>query len=396
MTVNSESDVITRVTLGEREIILLGTAHVSSESVKDVERIIREETPGRVCVELDEARYKSYVEGQSWDNLNLGDVLRQGKGFLLLSNLALSSFQKRMGAQTGSKPGEEMRHAVEVARENHIPFTLADRDITTTLRRAWSKSGFWQKMKLIAALLSSFFSREKLSEEEIEKLKKKSALQDMLDEMADYLPSVKKVLIDERDQYLAASLFNCGEDKILGVIGAGHAPGILRWLEALEAGEASSDVSAINHVPPPGRFNKILPWIIPALVLILFAVGFLRTGWDQSLRMLVVWILANGTLSALGALLALAHPLTVVLSFLAAPITSMNPTVGVGMFSGLLEYHLRKPKVKDFESMSDDIMSLKGFYKNRLTHVLVVFFLSSLGSSIGTFVAVPYLAAIIS
>jgi pheromone shutdown-related protein TraB len=396
VTVNSESDVITRVTLGEREIILLGTAHVSPESVKDVERIIKEENPGRVCVELDEARYKSYVEGQSWENLNLGDVLRQGKGFLLLSNLALSSFQKRMGAQTGSKPGEEMRHAVEIAREHGIPFTLADRDITTTLRRAWSKSGFWQKMKLIAALLGSFFSREKLSEEEIEKLKKKSALQDMLDEMADYLPSVKRVLIDERDQFLAASLFNCREEKILGVIGAGHAPGILKWLENLEAGEASPDVSAINHVPPPGRLSKILPWIVPVLVLILFAVGFLRTGWDQSLKMLIVWILANGTLSALGALLALAHPLTVVLSFVAAPITSMNPTVGVGMFSGLLEYHLRKPKVKDFESMSDDIMSLRGFYRNRLTHVLVVFFLSSLGSSIGTFVAVPYIAAIIS
>lgn len=396
VSVQSDSEVRTRVTLGNREIILVGTAHVSQESVKEVEAVIREEQPGRVCVELDAARYKSYVEGQNWKNLNLGQVLRQGKGFLLLSNLALSSFQKRMGANIGTKPGEEMRHAIEVAGENNIPFTLSDRDITTTLRRAWAKSGLWQKMKLIATLLSSFFSREELSEEEIEKLKKKSALQDMLDEMADYLPSVKEVLIDERDQYIAASLFNCKEEKIVAIIGAGHGPGIIRWLEKFHAGQAEADSSAIDMVPPPSKFSKVLPWIIPVVVICLFGIGIYRVGWDQGVRMLVVWVLANGILSSLGSIIALAHPLTVVISFLMAPITSLNPTVGVGMVTGLIEYKLRKPKVKDFESVSDDIMSLKGFYKNRLTHVLVVFFLSSIGSSIGTFVAFPFIGRLLA
>ena len=395
MDMSLDSEVCTRVTLGNREIILVGTAHISQESVKEVAEVIRKEQPGRVCVELDAARYKSYVEGQNWQNLNIGQVLRQGKGFLLLSNLALSSFQKRMGADIGAKPGEEMCRAVKIAQEEGIPFTLSDRDITTTLRRAWAKSGPWQKLKLIAALLSSFFSREELSKKEIEQLKRKSALQDMLEELADYLPSVKEVLIDERDQYIAASLFNCKEGKIVAVIGAGHGPGILHWLEEFHAGQADVDTSPINEVPPAGRFSKILPWIVPAVVLLLFGIGIYRVGWDQGFRMLVVWILANGILASLGSIIALAHPLTVLISFLAAPITSMNPTVGVGMVTGLIEYKLRKPKVKDFETISTDIMSLKGFYRNRLTHVLVVFFLSSIGSAIGTFAAFPFIGSLL-
>lgn len=396
MDTPSESEVRTRVSLGDREFILVGTAHISQESVKEVETVIRAERPDRVCVELDTARYKNHAEGQSWQNLDLGQVLRQGRGFLLLSNLALSSFQKRLGADISSKPGEEMYQAIEVAREEGIPFTLADRDITITLRRAWKKSGPWQKMKLIAVLLSSFFSREELSKEDVERLKKKSALQDMLGEMADYLPSVKEVLIDERDRYIAASLFNCKEGKILGVIGAGHGPGIVRWLKEFHADQTKADISALDEVPPVGKFARILPWIVPAVVFALFGIGVYRVGWDQGLRMLVVWILANGILASLGSIIALAHPLTVIISFLAAPITSMNPTVGVGMVTGLIEYKLRKPKVKDFETISEDIMSLKGFYRNRLTHVLVVLFLSSIGSAIGTFAAFPFIGSLLS
>ncbi|MBI9104249.1 MAG: TraB/GumN family protein [Spirochaetales bacterium] len=396
MTTNIESDSISRVKLAGKEIILVGTAHVSSESVNEVDRVIREEKPDRVCVEIDASRYKTMTEGQKWENLNIGQVLRKGQGFLLLSNLVLSSFQKRMGSLQGTTPGDEMKMAINTANELNVPFTFSDRDIQITLRRAWKRASLWQKMKMIAALLSSFFSKEELTAEEIEKLKKKSAMQDMMDELADYLPSVKEILIDERDRFLASSIFSARGEKVVAVIGAAHAGGIIEWFEKFERGEKETGIDDINHVPPPAKYTKFLPWIIPVLVVGLLAGGFIRSGAEQGLKMILVWVLSNGILSAIGAIIALAHPLTVIISFLAAPLTSLNPTIGVGIVTGLLEYYLRKPKVKDFETLSDDLSSVKGFYRNRLTHILIVFFLSSVGSSIGTFVAFPYIAVLFS
>ncbi len=396
MTSITESDSIHRINLSGKEVVLVGTAHVSSESVKEVEEVIRGENPNRICVEIDASRYKSITEGQKWENLNISQVLRKRQGFLLLSNLVLSSFQKRMGALQGTTPGDEMKKAIHVANELNVPFTFSDREIQITLRRAWKKASLWQKMKMMAALLSSFFSREELSADEIEKLKKKSAMQDMMDELAAYLPSVKEILIDERDRFLASSIYAVKEDKIVAVIGAAHAPGIIRWFEEFEKGNKSTNIDDINHVQPPGKFSKVLPWIIPVLVVGLLTFGFINSGLEQGLKMVLVWVLSNGILSAIGAIIALAHPLTILISFLAAPLTSLNPTIGVGIVSGLLEYYLRKPKVKDFENLTDDLASVKGFYRNRLTHILLVFFLSSVGSSIGTFVAFPYIAVLLA
>ncbi|MBN1685766.1 MAG: TraB/GumN family protein [Spirochaetales bacterium] len=392
----SGEDSITRLEIGGREIILVGTAHVSKESTDQVEQVIRDESPDTVCVEIDKTRYRSISEGQSWSGLNVYEVLKQRKGFLLMANLVLASFQRRLGMNIGAAPGEEMRRAVVVCEELGIPFVFADREIHVTLRRAWKKTGFWGKNKMLAALLSSVFTKEKLSAEEIENLKEKSAVQDMMEELADYLPSVKKVLIDERDTYLAAKIFESNGKKIIAIIGAGHVRGIVQRLESFDTGAVAPDVTDIEAVPPPTRFSKIVPWLVPAVVLGIIATGFLRSGWKEGLEMLWLWVLVNGTLSAVGALLALAHPLTIVLSFAAAPITSLNPTIGVGIVTGLLEAVLRKPRVRDFESLLDDITSLKGFYRNRLTHILIVFFLSSLGSAIGTFIGIPWLTSLLA
>ncbi|MEE8441184.1 MAG: TraB/GumN family protein, partial [Spirochaetia bacterium] len=171
---------VTRISFGEREYILLGTAHVSRESVDEVASVIREEVPDRVCVEIDAARHNSLTEKSSWESLNIYKVLRERKGFLLLGNLVLSSFQRRIGADLGVNPGEEMLAAVTVAQELAIPFSLVDRQIQTTLRRAWSKAGLWGKNKMLAALLGSVFSREKLTSEEIEALKNQGALDNMM------------------------------------------------------------------------------------------------------------------------------------------------------------------------------------------------------------------------
>lgn len=385
------SETITRLELGERTIVLVGTAHVSRESVDEVDRIIREETPDRVCVEIDAQRYKAITEPNSWSSMNIYKIIRERKAFLLLGNLVLQAFQRRMGLDLGVKPGEEMRAAIRVSQELEIPFSFADREIQTTLRRAWAKSSLWGKNKLLAALLSSVFSNEKLSEEEIEELKHKSELETMLEELADYLPAAKRVLIDERDQYLATKIFESEGEKVVAVVGAGHVPGIIRWLEGLQQGDRDHDLSEIDVVPPPGLLARSAKWVLPAVVIGLIGYGFVSSGWSGGLHALSRWILVNGTLSAVGAAAALAHPLTIAASFLAAPVTSMNPTIGVGIVTGLLEAIFRKPRVQDLEALPEDILSLKGFFTNRFTHILIVFFFSTIGSAIGTFVALPFL-----
>ena len=382
---------VTRLVLGDREFILLGTAHVSRDSVDEVASSIRELNPDRVCVEIDAARHQSLVEKRSWESLNVYKVIREKKGFLLLGNLVLSSFQRRMGADLGVTPGEEMLAALQEAEELGIPTSFVDRQIHTTLRRAWSRAGFWGKNKMLAALVGSVFSREKLPAEEIEKLKEQGALEGMMNELASYLPAAKEVLIDERDQYIASKSYDTQGSRILVVVGAGHVPGIARWLTAIHEGTDKPDLERIDSVPPPGVIRKVIPWVIPVVVAGLIAWGFVRSGWDGGLQVLLRWFLVNGTLSGIGAIIALAHPVNIVVSFLAAPFTSMNPTIGVGFVSGLLEAVLRKPRVIDFEQLQDDIASFRGFYRNRITRILLVFFFTTLGSAAGTFIALPFL-----
>jgi pheromone shutdown-related protein TraB len=388
-------ETLTRLELGDRQVILIGTAHVSRQSVEEVREVILEEKPDRVCVEIDETRYNSLVKKQSWQNLNIGQVLRERKGFLLLANLVLSSFQRRLGLELGVSPGEEMLTAVRLCQEQAIPFSLCDRDIQVTLRRAWSGSSFWGKNKMLAAMLSSVFAREKLTQEEIEKLKKRGTFQNMMEELASFLPSVKEVLIDERDRYLATRIYNAEGKRIVAVIGAGHVEGIVKNLKELQAGTLEADTSSLETIPPRKKISRILPYAVPAIILGLIVAGFFRSGWSLSLAMMWKWVLVNGTLSAIGSLLALAHPVTIAAAFLGAPITSLNPTVGVGLVTGIIEAALRKPRVTDFESLPEDLLSFRGFFRNRITHILLVFLFSSIGSSLGTFIGIPYLTSLL-
>lgn len=390
------SETLHRCKLGDREITILGTAHISQQSVDEVEEIIQKERPERICVELDNSRYETHHKKSRWESLDLGEILRQGKGFLLLSNMVLSSFQKRLGSGIGNKPGAEMIRAVQLAKENEIPYSLSDRDITITLRRAWAKASLLQRAKMLGALLSSLFEKESLSEEELERLKRGTVLQEMLDELARYLPSVKDVLIDERDRFLAAKIYTCSESRILAVVGAGHAGGIETWLKSFNSGENTPEVESINKVPPRGRVAKLLQWIIPITVVALLVAGFIQAGFNQGIRMLLFWVVSNGGVSALGTVLAGGHPLTILSALVSAPVTSMIPILGVGMVTGLVEYKLRNPKVMDFESLSDDITTPRGFYRNRISRILLIVLFSTLGSAIGTFVAIPYLTTLLS
>jgi pheromone shutdown-related protein TraB len=354
-----------------------------------------------VCVELDEGRYASMSEKNNWEKLNVTKVLREGKGFLLIANLVLSGFQRRLGNELGVKPGEEMKTAVATAKELGIPFTFCDREVQTTLRRAWARCGFWNKSKLLASLFSGAFTTEKLTGAEIENLKKRSELDGMMSELAEYLPPVKETLIDERDRYLAAKIWTSvrdlaadgnGEAGAAAVVGAGHLNGIKVHLEKMAGGEEDADVSQLDIIPPPGFLSKAAGWIFPLLLVALIAAGFLHSGADVSVAMLLRWVLWNGSLAALGSLLALAHPLAILVSFAGAPIATLNPFIGVGLFSGFVQACMRKPRVEDAENINENISSLKGIYHNRILRALLVFLLSSLGGIAGNVISIPGLA----
>jgi len=384
------------VNLAGRKIVLIGTAHVSKESIAEVKNEIESLKPDCVAVELDEKRYNSMMDPESWKNLDIVKVLKRREGFLMLANLVLSSFQKRMGKNVGVKPGDEMLAAINCAKENNILFTLVDRPIQVTLRRAWAKNSLWGKCKLLASMIASAFDNEEISEDEIEKLKSGNEMDSMMKELSEYLPSVKEVLIDERDRYLASHIWESEGNTIVAVLGAGHLPGVKAYLEKLANGIMISDTSDIETVSEKSIAGKVIGWGIPVVIVALIVAGFFMGGRTIGTQMIGSWILWNGCLSALGALVAFANPITVLVAFVGAPLTSLCPLVGVGLFTGIVQALICKPKVSDIESLQEDVSSLKGWYKNRVLKVLLVFFLSSLGSTIGTFVATGKIASLLT
>ena len=368
-----------------RKITLIGTAHVSKESVEEVKETIKTINPDCVAVELDEKRADSIQNSEKYKELDIVQVLKRGEGFLLIANLILASFQRKMGQNVGVKPGDEMLAAIEVAKELNIPTALVDRPIQITLRRAWAKNGFMGRIKLLSTLIASAFSKEEVSAEEIEKLKKQSEMDSMMTELAEYMPVIKEVLIDERDKYLATNIWNSQGNNVVAVLGAGHLPGVEAHLIKMSKNEEVADNSEISSVPPKKVASKIAGWIIPAIVIAVIVAGFVYGGTKAGSMMLTTWFLWNGIPAAIGTTIALAHPITVIVAFLTAPFTSLCPFIGVGFVTGIVQAIVQKPKVTDIETLQDNI-SLKGFYKNRILKVLMVFVLSSLGSSIGTFI----------
>ena len=384
------------LTLGDRKITLIGTAHVSKESIEEVKNEITSEKPDCVAIELDERRYSSMTDPESWKNLDIIKVLKHHEGFLMLANLVLGSFQKRMGKNIGVKPGDEMMAAIKCAEENGIPFTLVDRPIQITLRRAWAKNSFFGKCKLLASLIASAFDREEVSEDQIESLKKQNEMDAMMGELAEFLPTVKEVLIDERDRYLATHIWNSDGKNVVAVLGAGHLPGVESYLEKINDAKAVTDTSDIENVPSGSGAGKIIGWTIPVIIAGLIAAGFIFGGKKVVSDMLVSWILWNGILASLGTILSLGHPVTILVAFAGAPLTSLCPLIGVGFLTGIVQAVVCKPKVSDMENLQDDALSVKGWYKNRIIRVLIVFILSSLGSTIGTFAAGADIVSLLS
>ncbi len=376
------------IRLGDKEIYLVGTAHVSQASADLAEEIIREVQPDSVAVELCHPRLQSLRDPDRWKNTDVVQVIKEGKTYLLLTQLLLSSFQRRIGEQLGVKPGAEMMRAVEVADELGVETVLADREVRITLRRTWARLGFFSMLKVMATILGSLFDSEELDAAEIERLKQSDVLEETMSEFSQKLPEVREALIDERDQFLAAKIADSPGPKIVAIVGAGHVAGIKRHL-----GE-SIDLDHLNTIPPASKIGKGLAWLIPLIIIGLLVYGFFHSGAETSLEMFGVWFLINGVAGALGSAIALAHPLTIAAAFLASPFTSLNPTIAGGWVAGLVEASLRKPRVADFETIAEDLNSLRGFWSNRVTKILLVVILTNLLGTVGTFVGgsllIPY------
>ena len=448
MEVDKQAEPIIELDIDHCNLTLLGTAHISKASADKVTELLKSGNYDSVAIELCYSRHRSIVDPDALAKMDLFQVIREGKATMVAASLALGAFQQRMAEKLDIKPGAEMRAAIDVADELKMPVLLVDREIGTTLKRVYRRVGLWQRMNLIAGLMASVVSRHEVSEEEIERLKEGDILESTFTQFAEEAKELYTPLVDERDRFMAArirqEIRKGNHRRMLAVVGAGHLKGISHYLQhwgqqlledsphtlrqssqmpessvavaadspAIAVGsdtvidkqapqiigeddkeihsEISPDpVTVINHlnyIPPSSKWPKTIPWVIVALIFIGFGFGFYRSP-DMGWQMVSDWILINGGLAALGALIALAHPITIAGAFVAAPVTSLNPTIGAGMVTAAIETAVARPKVEDFSRLRSDTTRINGWWKNRVTKILLVFIFSTLGSAAGTYLA---------
>lgn len=364
----------------DKEIYLVKTAHVSKTSIEDVDECVNEVNPDSICIELDAQRYDRLKNPNKWRETDIVEVIKKKQVGFLLVNTILASFQKRMAKSLGTNSGGEMMEGIKLSEERNINLVLADRSIKTTFSRIWNELSLKEKLGLISGIIESIFSDEELSEEDLTKLKEADSLQVALSEISKQFPTVKRILVDERDQYLTEKIRTAPGKKIVAIIGAAHSIGIEKNLNK------EINIERLDEVKKKKGFGTYIKYIIPALIVLLIAITIFRNK-DVGISQIKSWIIWNGGLSALGVLLALGHPLSILTAFVMSPITSLNPLLASGWFAGLVEAHIRKPKVRDFEDLSEDTSTLKGFWKNGITRTLLVVVFANLFSTIGTFVS---------
>ena len=379
---------LNKITFDDGKVLyLIGTAHVSGDSVKFVEECINEFEPDTVAVELDKNRMEVLKNRKKYEETDIIDIFKKKKVLFFTVQLIMSGYQKKIAEKTGSAPGSEFKKAIELAEVKDLKLVNADRDISVTLKRTINAMTFKEKAKFFTGML--FGDDKDVDEKAIEELKKGDMLMQIIGEMQNEFPSLKRTILDERDRYLAANIAQNLGEKTVAVVGAAHVPGILRRLQEEKPEEDTLD--DINFVPKGSKITKLIPWIIPLFIIGMFIYGFFNGNAPDTLEAAIWWVVINGTLSALGCALALGHPLTILAGFIAAPITSLNPTIGAGIVTGFVQLYLVRPRVIDLETVSQDTMHLKGWWKNKLSRTLLVSLFSSIGSAIGTFAALPFL-----
>lgn len=372
------------------KVTILGTAHVSRASADKVQELIATGEYDAIAVELCPSRHNAIVNPDSLAKMDLFQVIKKGQASMVAASLALGAYQQRMAEQFDIEPGAEMRVAINDAKEAKLPILLIDREIGTTLKRIYRNVPWWRRFHLFAGLFASIISKENVSEAEIEHLKEGDMLETTFAQFAEEEKDLFRPLISERDEYMSAKLqsglANNDYKHILAIVGAGHMNGMQKIIEEKQISEPEKVVEELDTLPPGSTWLKYIPWAIVALIISGFIIGFSRSS-DLGMELVIDWIVINGGLAALGALIAMAHPLTIITAFFAAPLTSLNPMIGAGMVTAAMEIYIRKPQVGDFSRLRKDASSLKGWWSNQVTRILLIFLLSSFGSAIGTYLA---------
>lgn len=375
---------------GDSRYTLLGTAHVSRASADEVTELIRSGEFDAVAVELCATRYQSLMQPDRMAQMDLFQVFREGKAGMVAASLALGAYQQRVADQAGIQPGAEMQAAVQEARAAGLPVLLIDREIGTTLRRVYRNIPWWQRFGLVSGLLASLVTRQDISPEDIERLKEGDVLESTFAEFAQRSERLYEPLIAERDAYMALRLREENAQgqyrNVLVVIGAGHLKGLTGHLQRDDASNPTEARRALDTVPRGARWTRAIPWVVVALILSGFVIGFSRNP-QLGAQLVGEWFLINGVLSAAATTLAWAHPLTIIGTFFAAPLTSLNPTIGAGFVAAAIEMTMRKPNVGHFASLRSDVTSMRGWWRNRVARTLLVFLFATLGSAAGTYIA---------
>ncbi|MCU0913932.1 MAG: TraB/GumN family protein [Planctomycetes bacterium] len=377
---------VTHVRVEDRDIYLVGTAHISKESVADVRTTIEQVRPEAICVELCPARHQAMTQADNWRKMDIFKIIRQKKAVFLLAQLIMSSFYRRLGEKLGVQPGAEMLEGVRLASETGAQLVLADRDIEITLKRVWGYLGFWNKLKLAMQILMSSLFTEKIDTDVIEQLKQQDQLEAVMAEFARQFPEIKRRLIDERDTYLAQKIRTAPGGRVVAVVGAGHVEGIQSQIHR------DQPLDELMKLPRKSLWGPLCAWGIPLLIVALIVYGFTK-GTAHGFQNIGIWVVVTGGFAAVGAAAALAHPATIVSAFLAAPLTTLHPLLAAGWVAGIVQAFFRRPKVSDLEDLPEAIGSLKGFWTNPVTRILLIIALSNLGAFIGVLIAGPWIAA---
>ena len=372
---------IVKIDYKDKEIYLVKTAHVSKNSVEDVQNCVNEVNPDSICIELDQDRYNKLTEPEKWRETDIVKVIKEKQVGFLLVNVILSSFQKRMAKTMDSTSGAEMLEGINLAKQRNINLVLADRSIKTTFARIWNKLSGKEKLHLLTSSIESIFDDEEITEEDLNKLKEADALEAALLDIGKEFPTVKEVLVDERDKYLCEKIRTAPGKKVVAIIGAAHSIGIKNHLDEKISCKELDTVEKKKFTT-----GSIIKWLLPLALLGIIAYTIFANK-DTGIAQLKSWIIWHGSLSALGVICALGHPLSIITAFITAPITALNPLLAAGWFAGIVEATIRKPKVKDFEDIAEDTSSIKGFWKNRVTRILFVVIFANLFSTIGTLIS---------
>ena len=374
------------VTVDGSEVLLIGTAHVSRESVEEVREAILEERPEVVAVELCEPRYKVLIDKRGWEETPLTKLLKGEQPYFFLGQSFLAMVQRSLGEQLGVEPGAEMLEAIKAAKEVGAKVALVDRKIAVTLRRAWGKMSLREKFRIFKELLYGFLGVTEEEEIDIESLKRQDVVTEMMEELGELAPKAKEVLVDERDAYIAArikELVAQGHKKILAVVGAGHISGLVANLSSDEA----VDLAELESIPKNIFSLKLAGYLIPLAFLAIFVWTIYAQGWGKFLDIVYKLFWIGGGLSAVGALVALAHPFAIGAAFLAAPFGILNPLIATGWISGYVQILVNPPQVKDFQGLRE-IRSVRTFWTNRLTKVLLVAAFTNIGATAGAVIVI--------